>query len=160
MGKWSGLLTKTANFPRLVKQEIDAAAGRLFVWGEFDCCTWACDVCLKIAGFDPCWAFRDKYDDFGGALQQMRDFLGPEESRNLSVLHLLDAVSLRMGALNGMVQVPTLKAQTGDLLVLRLPESPVGSALGINFGDRAWTANHQDGMTSYAMSEVIRSWRL
>ena len=56
-------MSKISSFPRVVKQEIDAAAARAFTWGEHDCCMWACDVVQKITGRDPCTPFRGTYHD-------------------------------------------------------------------------------------------------
>ena len=151
-------LSKISNFPRVVKQEIDSAAKRSFTWGEHDCCMWAGDVVKKIASFDPCWPFRDRYHDLAAAVEEMRRYISPD--RPGSVWHLFDAVTVKLGDENGLVNIPVSKVQSGDLVVLNLPQSPIGGGLAIQFQGRAWTPHHQGGMADVSLSQAVRAWRI
>lgn len=51
-----------------------AAARRPFAWGRHDCCLFAADWVLEIAGVDPAAAFRGRYTTPRGALRALKRY--------------------------------------------------------------------------------------
>jgi hypothetical protein len=55
---------------------IKAASQRHFSWGEFDCCTFACDGILAMTGVDPMADLRGKYGTAIGSARALKAFAG------------------------------------------------------------------------------------
>ena len=137
---------RNENWPGILEAQIKDAAGREFVWGEFDCCLWACDVIEAMTGRDPAQTFRGKYKSKRGAYGQLkRQYGGGVREAAEAIFEYL-----------GFREVPKTFAQRGDVVLVTTPD---GDALAI------WTGTYcvlpsPTGLTRLGIEDVLRAWRV
>jgi hypothetical protein len=136
-------MKRLENWPTRLVKTIDAAASKPFVWGEHDCCLFACDCILAVTGVDPAAPFRGKYSSKTGAVKALRDYAGNLEdvvekiTRDLRMDEILEA-----------------RAGRGDLALL---ESELGEVLGIHYGGAIFSAA-PDGLARAPVYYARRHW--
>lgn len=136
------------NWPGIFEAQIKDATDRIFAWGEFDCCLWACDVIEAMTGRDPAETFRDKYKSKRGAYGQLKRQHGG------GVAEAAVAIYERMG----FQEIHKNFAQRGDVVLV---ETPDGDALAI------WTGAYcvlpsalVPGLARLGIGDVLKAWRV
>ncbi len=152
-------MSKTPNFPSVLKNFMDAGSEKKYEWGSHDCCMWAGDWVLRCSGFDPCKVFRGQYDTFEGAIKALKKYLG-DAGRGMPPQELFHAVTIMLAWDHKLKPVRSRWLETGDLAVVRLPKNPVGGALGVCHYRFVYTPAHQGGLAAYDMAHVARAWRI
>lgn len=114
-----------------------------FVWGERDCCLFACNGIRAITGLDPAAEmFRGKYRGATGAARLLKKHGGVE------------AVAVARCAELGFVEwARVYQARRGDVVLLDTPEGP---ALGVCDGVNVRFA----GGARKLLGECRRAWRI
>ncbi|MFC0280314.1 DUF6950 family protein [Falsigemmobacter intermedius] len=133
---------KTPGWEIRLHDEIEAAKGRPFSWGQHDCLTWAADVFAALTE-TPSLAddWRSTYHTPKQALRVIK--------RRAGVTNYGDAVSAHLGA-----PLPSvLFAQRGDLV-----EGP-GGKIGVCVGADAAFAG-EAGLHRIPLNECLRAWRV
>lgn len=115
--------------------------GRPFAWGRDDCCTFACDWVLRVAGVDPALEWRGRCASARDAARIMRTGGG--------VL----ALARRGCASVGLVE--TADALPGDVGVVR---SANGEAMAIRTRI-GWAVKSQRGV-AVASFPLLAAWRV
>lgn len=125
--------------PRLAALIAQRMAAR-FVWGENDCCLFACDAVLAITGHDPGADLRGTYATAAGAARVLQ----------------------RVGGVAGVATqragpgVPVALAQPGDIgLCTQDNDHP---ALAV-YGGSVWHAPGSLGLVAHNASNITRAWR-
>ncbi|WP_412497296.1 DUF6950 family protein [Vibrio fluvialis] len=105
-----------------LSQVIAAAQRTPFEWGKHDCCLFAADCALAVAGVDPAADYRGRYSTEIGAKRALNKTHGSIESA-------FDACFKRV--------VPEF-AQRGDIVLL---ESELGKAAGVVWSNGIWSVS-------------------
>jgi hypothetical protein len=132
---------------------IRAASGRSFVWGLFDCCTFACDGILAMTGIDPMAALRGKYSTAIGAARALKGFAGGG----------LDEAAEHIAGLLHAPEIPVLRATRGDCVVadVTTPEGLRAPALGlVAMNGRQALFAGPVGLTVIPLRDCRRAWRV
>lgn len=92
----------------LLSSYLQAGAGLPFVWGERDCCLWACDWIRARRGVDPAAPLRGRYSTGAGALRHLERGGGFEllVRRRFAIAGLLETASPKPGDV-GMIETET-----------------------------------------------------
>lgn len=118
-----------------------------FAWGLDDCVTMPADWVAEIAGFDPMFDLRGRYDSLAGC-QRLTGFL-------------TDPLRMIAPRMAGADPVPPAQAARGDVGVILLA---LGGAVqphgGICLGDGAWVVRGQGGVTVGHPAKVLAAWRI
>ena len=98
-----------------------------FEWGTRDCCLAAADLVMAVRDTDVAAPFRPlakrrRYATRITARKAMLRYIGADRDKSLDTL---EAVAVKRAAELGLVEVPVLRAQRGDLVLL-----PVGQIFG------------------------------
>lgn len=125
--------------PRL-QQTIEAASGRLFSWGEHDCCLFAADCIQAMTGADLMAEFRGQYDSAESAY------------RLIGRRGLASHLSQRLGD-----ALPALFAHRGDLMTATGEDGR--PAVGICVGEKALFLGPA-GLLSLPISDCLSTWRV
>ncbi len=113
-----------------------------FAYGSFDCCMFVCDAILAMTGTDIAAEFRGTYSS------------QKESRRHGSVRSIAERVTRE----HGMPEVPVLRAQRGDMALLKRPRD---YSLGIfDLSGMAVAAATKKGTVRVPLSEVQRAWRV
>lgn len=113
------------DWPTRLVGVIDKAAGKPFVWGEHDCCLFACNCIEAMTGVDPAAPFRGKYRSRGEAVRALRDYAGT-----------LEDVALQIALEYNAPPITASRAFRGDLALV---ETERGDALAIHYGGALFT---------------------
>ena len=113
---------------------------RPWQWGAADCCTAACDVFLRLHGFDPMEPLRGRYTTRMGALRQI--------ARCGGWLAMGNALAERAG----LQHVPN--GLPGDIGIIRDAQGVL--ALGIRT-EMGWAGKTETGLAT--APQVVRVWR-
>ncbi len=127
------------NWPARLHEEIEAARGRPFCWGEHDCGTWAAAIVRALTGQE--LPLPKGYTTQRGSALAMRRKTGSSD--------MTGATSFFLGE---PLETPLL-AQRGDIV---LHEE---QALGVCVGDQAMCLT-ENGLAAVPMSECVTAWRV
>ena len=121
------------------------ALGRAPVWGEDDCCTFACDAVKAAHGIDLMQPLRGKYktEDEAAAVMWRYASGGLGET----------AVKLARRAALTIVAFPFDGAEIGVI------STPLGPQLAVSDGT-AWVARIEGGVTRVPLWRAVLAWRL
>jgi hypothetical protein len=126
---------------------IEAARGKTFQWGVFDCCLFACDVVLAETGVDMAEGLRGTYDDLQGAGAAMKRIGGGG----------IEQLVEHFAAKHRCREVRPAFAQRGGVTLIDTPDR--GPALGICLGHLSiHLAPAPDGLIYVPMKTVRRAW--
>lgn len=103
-----------------------------FVWGERDCCLWACEWVRARRGVDPSAPLRGRYSTGAGALRHVDRGGG------------LEALVRRRFAAAGLSE--TAAPEPGDVGVIEAAATGMGLALAIRTAN-GWAAKSPAGVT-------------
>lgn len=143
-------LTRYPDWTQRLTQYVLQAMPAPFVWGQHDCVTFAATGVQVMTGVDLLAALRDD----AGALPWTTPM---EAYRVLQPLGGLEA-AVRSA---GLVEVPPLMAQRGDVVLVRGPrrKGSMRGAVGLCLGERIAAPAHN----SLAMSRLgdgVKAWRV
>ena len=142
-----------------LRAAIVARDGAPFTWGTFDCCLAPCDLLEAMTEYDPAAPLRG-YRTARGAAEALRRFAGKEIPRK----ERLDATVDRIAAKAGAVEIPPLRAQRGDLVIVPAPiaNGNVENVLAIVdlTGQRVITAAYAGGWAVLPLANAVRAWRV
>jgi hypothetical protein len=136
-----------------------------FAWGKNDCATFACDAVLAMTGTDLAEPLRGKYDSALLAARTMNAFVSDIEAKK-SVAdrkerptdNLLESTAFAIAAIHGIRQVPVLRAQRGDVVLVKLEN---GLALAIvSLNGHEVIAPGATGLRRLPLRSALRAWRI
>ncbi len=119
--------------------EIQAAQGRPFSWGEFDCCLFAADCCEAVCGVDPAAPYRGRYTTEVGAKRVLRNTHG----------------SLEGGWDACFKRVPVSMAQRGDVVLF---DSEHGRCVGVVWANAVFAVTEEG--VHRVRAEPLICWRV
>lgn len=140
------------DWPKRLSQHITATVGLPFVWGERDCCLWACDGLRAMTGVDPAAPFRGRYASERQAYGALKRFAGGGVAETAAVI----CAGL------GWREVKPRMAQRGDV-VLATGAGPDGAArdvLGLIGSNGLPLVMAPTGLTELPLAAVQRAWRV
>jgi hypothetical protein len=111
-----------------------------FEWGRNDCCLFAADAVLAIAGTDPAADLRGRYSDALGAMRLVEDQGG---LRAIAFTALGEAVSPLMAGVGDVVLITN---EGRELLAICNGVDAIGPGL--------------DGMVALSMAAAIAAWKV
>lgn len=130
------------NWPALLIEALDAARGKQFKFGEFDCALFAADIIAAMTGTDLAAKYRGKYSSELG----YKKLLG--KSRRLEAV--IEAAVVDCEEINALL------AQRGDLV---LYDGTNGVSAGIVYGHNAYFPTDL-GLASVSIDQCRRAWRI
>lgn len=122
-----------------LRETIQAASGRPFLWGENDCCLFAADCCVAVCGVDPAEQYRGKYKTERGAKGALKRTHGSLEGAWDACFKRVD-VSLR---------------QRGDVVLF---DSEFGRCVGVVWSGGIIAVT--DEGAEYVKAEPTVCWRV
>lgn len=127
------------NWEMILARCLREAEGKVFSWGEHDCCLWTADVVKAMTGVDYAMEFRGTYNTRAGAIRALI------ELADGSLTKLLDVFFDR---------VEVAYSQRGDVVVMFYDDM---ETLGVCVGDRAAFVTKR-GLIYISMQNVLRAW--
>lgn len=124
---------------------IDAAKGKVFSYGHFDCCLFAADCILAQTGIDRAAALRG----YTSKLEALK------------IIAAYGSFEAMVGELLGQAPMHISRAGRGDV-VLSPPvsgEEPSIQALGICDGMHSWFPG-KTGLVAFKTIECVKAWRV
>lgn len=129
----------------------DFIHGRLkspFVWGQNDCCLFACDAVLAVTGIDLASQFRDKYSDTRSACNLIKSYAGG------GLAEFADKVAEE----NGIKEVELNYATGGDVVLVTGDQ---GDTLGIvELNGREVLATGPEGLMRLPRANWKKAWKI
>lgn len=135
------MLERRQDWPERLFALIEARRDTPFAWGEHDCCSFAADAILEMAGTDPIADLRSDWDDEVSALRLLKEHGGIET-----------LATERLGP-----PIDPAFAQRGDVVLHMLTGR---EALGVCVGDRFVAVADARGVEFAPMSHAVRAWRV
>ena len=139
-------LVRDERWPERLASFIEERRHAPFAWGSNDCSLFACDAMLAMTGIDIAAEFRGKYSDELGALRCLKDHAGGA----------LEATAEKIAAQFGLLEIPPLHAQRGDVAIIPTTNGP---ALGVVIGEDIVAAG-PSGVAFFSLRDVQRAWRI
>lgn len=131
---------RVPNWTARLAEVFAMAEGKPFAWGENDCCLFAADCCLAIAGKDPAAEFRGTYKTEAGAKRAIKKI-----SKTLE------------GAFDiHFEQISWAFVQRGDVV---LYDGPKGRGIGIFWAGNVWSITETKGLARIEF-EPVTVWRV
>lgn len=134
------------DWPLRLEKFLAEAEQKTFEWGSFDCCLFSCDAVLATTGVDLAAGFRGQYSSELGAAKLLTRYRG------------VPGVAWKIAAEHGILEVPVLMAQRGDVVMI---DSPLGPTLGIVglHGHKAKFIT-PEGLKDYPVGDCTKAWRI
>ncbi len=142
------MLLRKAGGPTLLDEYLRAVAVRKFAYGSYDCCLFVCDGVLALTGVDVAAPFREKYSSRKRAYRAMESYAG-----NASV----EAVTERVTSDYGMPEITSLRAQRGDVGLVRRKHDYSLALVGL---DGRFVAAAEHGFEYVPSQLIARAWRV
>lgn len=153
------MTVKPPQFMERLFAAVAARRGRGFQWGVHDCCLFACDVIRDAGGVDYAAPFRGRYRTAAGAARSLKRFAGPAPGvgrrPGAPDISLLEAVIEKIAAARQRPEVPVLRAERGDLLLI---DTELGPALAVCLGETLVAAG-PTGTVLRPLAAARRAWR-
>lgn len=132
---------------RRLNEVFDEAQKAPFIWGEFDCCLFACRAIHALTGYDPGELYRGRY----GNEEEARVLLKQEGG--------VEGIAEKITALKGFAEIGKLFAQRGDI---GLAEIRGHQSLGVCDGARFAFASDPAGLLYIApkSSLITKAWKI
>lgn len=103
-------MQRVQDWPERLARYLAARAYSPFVWGQHDCCLFACDAVQAMTGVDLAADFRGKYSDAISALRAVKEFAGAG----------VGALAAKIAEQHGIPEISTRLAQRGDVVLLNV----------------------------------------
>lgn len=137
------MLIRHAQWPEVLASVITHARAKPFIWGENDCCLFACNCVWAITGTDIAAAFRG--------------YRSIEEAKVILDLYggvggVAEAVALE----HGVYEVRCAQARRGDICLI---DAGHGETLGVCVGENILCPGLK-GLVSYPLLQAIRAWEI
>lgn len=121
-----------------------------FSYGTWDCCLFVCDAIQVMTGVDVAAPFRGAYDSRTKAMTAVRKYTGKASVR---------AVVEKVTADNAMLPVPILRAQRGDVVLIRRGARDFSLGIvALNGQDAVVLA--PGGIARIPVADAIQGWRV
>lgn len=130
----------------MLAEEIRKSLSKPFVWGEHDCCLFACDVVKALTGEDMAHDFRGKYTNKLEAVRVIKEFAGGG----------LAELAAKRAAESGLKEAPIPFAGRGDVVLV---DNNGHDALGIVMDGRAVCAG-PDGLVFLPRKLWKTAWKV
>ena len=137
------MIHKLENWPGAFASALSHVQNKPFIWGENDCCLFACNCILAITGVDLARTFRG-YNTANEATAHIAGYGGLYE--------LVSAICRE----HGMPEIPPRQARRGDPVLF---EGGFGLTLGICVGDKV-VAPGRNRLSSYGILKGLHAWRI
>lgn len=136
--------TKRPDWEFRLEFHVGSCVHRQFRYGYFDCCTFAADAILEMTGVD--------------VMKKLRDYKGQKAAKQLlESLGGMERALETIAAENRMEEVTVLKAQRGDMVLIR-GKRP---AVGILSLDGSWVVVPSvRGIFRIPLMLCARAWRV
>ena len=131
---------KKPNWQKALSDLIRQRLTTPFAWGEHDCCLFASDCAVAMAGIDPAEEYRGRYTTEIGAKRILTTTHG-------SIEQAFDACFER---------IEPNSAQRGDLVMY---ESELGKTVGVVWASELWSAG-LNGVGVVREFAPITAWRI
>jgi hypothetical protein len=125
---------------------IKAALQRPFSWGEFDCCTFACDGILAMTGVDPMVDLRGKYGTPIEAARALKVFSGAG----------LEQAAARIADILSSPETAPMLARRGDCIFARTSHGPALGLVSLNGREGLFAG--ASGLTAIPLRNCLRAW--
>jgi hypothetical protein len=128
---------------------------RLFQYGSWDCCLFACGAIESMTGIDIAVPFRGRYSTRRGAFELAREHCGQPT---------IEALAAHVARDNGMPEVNPGAASRGDLVMV---QRTLGQSMGVvALNGRQiivvgqLSRNNEVGLGPISMWRAVRAWRV
>lgn len=136
-------MTRYADWPIRLDRFLQAASGRPFSWGEWDCALMACEWVRECRGDDPGAAFRGRYTTAIGAARALKRY-GAGDLESTATMML------------GEPLANPLLAQRGDVVSVDTEDGP---ALGVCVGAKVAVVG-KTGLVQMQLRGARKAWRV
>lgn len=139
-------MTRFEDWPSRLHTFLEAARGRPFSWGRWDCCILAADAVKILTGSDPLTPFRGRYRSARGAVRLLKPLGG-----------LVGGCTTLLG-----VPITPLLAQRGDVVLIEAPAGAGGPlACGVvDLTGRAVACPGETGLLFVPLARARHAWRI
>lgn len=137
-------MTRFEDWPSRLHTFLEAARGRPFSWGRWDCCILAADAVQVLTGTDPLAPFRGRYRSARGAARLLKPLGG-----------LAGGCTALLGT-----PIAPLLAQRGDIVLIE--DGPGGRlACGVvDLTGRAVACPGDAGLLFVPLARARHAWRI
>lgn len=137
------MIHKLENWPMAFAAALSHAENKPFIWGENDCCLFACNCILAITGVDLARTFRGYTTE-------------PEAAAFIAGYGGLYELVAAVCREHGMPEIPPRQARRGDPVLFEGGEGPT---LGICTGEKI-VAPGKGGLSAYGILKGLHAWRI
>jgi hypothetical protein len=143
-------MTRLPDWPSRLERFLLEEKDRRFRYGAFDCALFCAGCIEAMTGVDIALPYRKRgYASRYEALDLAQDLAGERS---------IEAIAGRQAQHHGMPEVPVLKAQRGDMLLMKRPRDYSLGILGLD-GQHALIAVRV-GWGPWPLNRVCRAWRV
>jgi len=146
-------MTRAHDWPSKLEKFVSENRTRSFQWGTWDCCLWVASAIEAITGMDVAAPYRGQYADANGAARICVEACGKAD---------LASMAAYVASQNQMPEIPVLRAQRGDMLLLKDPANPGSQCLGmVAFNGHQAIVVGSSGMLPVDIAaHAVRAWRV
>jgi hypothetical protein len=141
-------MTRIKGWEAQLAKSLHEAKTTPFVWGEFDCSLFACNVVRDITGTDIAHDFRGTYTNAIGAYRRIREFAGG------GLMELAE----KRAAEFGMPVISPMRASRGDIVLVHHKTEDALGIIGLD--SRFVKCVGHTGLIELPVSCVTRAWRV
>lgn len=128
---------------------------RLFQYGYWDCCLFACGAIEAMTGEDIALPFRGKYSTRRGAFDIAQQYCGERS---------IETLAAKVASENGMPETTPNLARRGDLVLIERPFGHSAGIVALNgsqiFITGELSRNGGSGLGFVPISRAVRAWRV
>lgn len=143
------MLTRLPDWQSALERFLDDNQNRPFRYGSWDCCHFTCEAVRIITGTDIISDFRNQYRSRKEALRMIQAVTG-----SISVQRIAEHVT----AAHCMPEVPILKAQRGDVALIRRARDFSLGLVALN-GREIMTTSRR-GLVRIPLALGVRAWQV
>lgn len=117
------VLTRFPDWTSRLESFLRESADRKFKYGQMDCGLFVADAILSMTGTDIAEPYRNRYSSRAEALSLASEIADAKS---------IEAIATERSAAHGMTEVPFLRANRGDMILLRRPRDFSLGILGLD----------------------------
>jgi hypothetical protein len=141
-------MTRTPTWNTALAEFIHERLTSPFVWGQNDCCLFACDAVLAMTGVDLAASFRGKYSDTKSAYKLIKSYAGGG----------LSEFADKVAAENSIQEVGLNYATGGDVVLVTGDQ---GDTLGVvELNGRDVVATGPEGLMRLPRANWKKAWKV